>query len=403
MRILFINICCGGSTGRICTELADALDAMGHSVRIAYGRDEVPEAARKYAHQIGSQWGVYRHALRARLLDDAGFGSRRETEEFVRWVEEFDPDVIHLHNLHGYYLHVGVLFDYLRRCGKKIFWTLHDSWAYTGHTPYCDAVGCTRWIQGCAHCAQKNEYPCTLLDRSRRNWLKKRELFAQIPSMQLIVPSEWMARQVAQSFLKSYPVHIIRNGVDTACFRPRKEEKTAVSGGGSLKETLGLLGREVVLGVASVWNAEKGLPDFVRLAEMLPEHQKIVLIGLTRQQIARLPESILGIERTANMQELARYYAMADYFVNLTYQDTYPTTNLEAISCGTPVITYQTGGSPESALLYGTAVPRGDVAAVARLLRASTVFTPAPNLNLDKSATLEQYLKLYLPTQTGGA
>ena len=193
MRILFINTCCGGSTGRICTDLANALEGMGHQVRIAYGRDAMPEPAEKYAHRIGSQAGVYCHALRARLLDDAGFGSRRATEEFIRWVEAFDPDIIHLHNLHGYYLHVGVLSDYLRRCGKRILWTLHDGWAYTGHTPYCDAVSCTRWVTGCGHCPQKSEYPSTLLDRSHRNWLKKRAVFSNIPNMQLIVPSRWMA------------------------------------------------------------------------------------------------------------------------------------------------------------------------------------------------------------------
>ena len=397
MRILFINTCCGGSTGRICTDLANALEGMGHQVRIAYGRDAMPEPAEKFAHRIGSQAGVYCHALRARLLDDAGFGSRRATEEFIRWVEAFDPDIIHLHNLHGYYLHVGVLFDYLRRCGKRILWTLHDGWAYTGHTPYCDAVNCTRWVTGCGHCPQKSEYPSTLLDRSHRNWLKKRAVFSNIPNMQLIVPSRWMAEQVSQSFLKDYPVHMIHNGVDTACFRPHPSEKAARPGSGSLREELGLLGKEVLLGVASVWNDQKGFSDFIRLAGMLSERQRIVLIGLTRQQITRLPQSILGIERTANARELARYYAMADYFVNLTYQDTYPTTNLEAISCGTPVITYQTGGSPESALLYGTAVPRGDVAAVARLMETHPVFTPAPDLSLDKSAALEQYLRLYLP------
>lgn len=206
-----------------------------------------------------------------------------------------------------------------------------------------------------------------------------------------------MAEQVSQSFLKDYPVHMIHNGVDTACFRPHPSEKAARPGSGSLREELGLLGKEVLLGVASVWNDQKGFSDFIRLAGMLSERQRIVLIGLTRQQITRLPQSILGIERTASARELARYYAMADYFVNLTYQDTYPTTNLEAISCGTPVITYQTGGSPESALLYGTAVPRGDVAAVARLLGTHPVFTPAPDLSLDRSAALEQYLRLYLP------
>ena len=177
MKILMINVSCGtGSTGRICTDLAQALEARGHEVKIAYGRDDVPEQFQKYAHRIGNAVGVYGHVLRARLLDEAGFGSRLQTQAFIRWVEEFDPDIIHLHNLCGYYIHLGVLFRYLRSCGKPIYWTHHDCWAFTGHSVYCDSAGCTRWQQGCHHCPMQHQFPAACVAGSARNWQRKTAL-----------------------------------------------------------------------------------------------------------------------------------------------------------------------------------------------------------------------------------
>lgn len=481
MRILFINVNCIESTGRICTSLAQALEAQGHEVKIAYGRDDVPPQFQKYAHRIGNKLEIYGHVLRARLLDESGFGSRRQTEEFIRWVEAFDPDIIHLHNLCGYYIHLGVLFSYLRRCGKRIFWTHHDCWAFTGHSVYCDSAGCTRWQGGCHHCPMRREFPASYLDGSARNWQRKKALFTGIPGVQLIAPSQWLADQLKQSFLGQYPVTVIYNGINTAQFRPLDTDPRAFLGAAGkhlvlafakeqpmvgekaqvvfaadfhgreleelcrhadavldltgegercrqlfrkdapvytkmpddsafsnlpipkgktgksywdIKKEKGLLGKEAILGVTSVWNDQKGLSDFVKLAGMLTERQQIVLIGLTKQQIAALPKGILGIERTANVQELAEYYGVADYYLNLTYQDTYPTTNLEAISCGTPVISYRTGGSPESARHFGTCVPRGDVAAAAELILAHPSFQKE-DWECDNAAFLKKQIAMY--------
>lgn len=178
MKVLMINVVCGiRSTGRICTDIADALTAQGHEVKIAYGRETVPEKYQKYAVKIGSDFGVKLHGLRARLFDGAGFGSKSDTKKFIEWVKEFDPDVIHLHNIHGYYINIEVLFDCLRTCGKKIIWTLHDCWAFTGHSALCDAVQCTKWKKGCKKCPQIKEYPKSYIDRSKKNWIKKELCF----------------------------------------------------------------------------------------------------------------------------------------------------------------------------------------------------------------------------------
>lgn len=387
MKILMINVSCGtGSTGRICTDLAQALEARGHQVKIAYGRDAVPPQYQRFAVRVDSDWGVKLHGIRARLWDCSGFDSQSATEKFIHWVREFDPDIIHLHNLHGYYIHVGVLFRYLRACGKRIIWTLHDCWPFTGHCTYFDYAQCERWKTGCGHCPQKREYPTSWwLDFSRQRYLEKQKLFTGIARMVVVTPSQWLADLVKQSFLKEYPTTVIHNGIDTAVFQPMRSD---------IKMRLGCADKRMVLGVASRWDRRKGLDEFVKLSQILPPEFQIVLVGLSQAQIGDLPKNIIGVEATSSVRELAEFYSAAEVFVNPTQEDNYPTTNLEAISCGTPVITYETGGSPESARLYGTAVPKGDVAAIARLLQEAPAFIRVQQ-SVDKTVALEEYLKLY--------
>lgn len=354
MKVLMINTVCGiGSTGRICTDIAASLEAQGHEVKIAYGREKVPEQYQKYAIHIGSNVDVALHGLRARLIDGCGFGSKQATKRFIKWVKEYNPDVIHLHNLHGYYINIEVLFNYLKVCGKKVLWTLHDCWAFTGHCTYFDYAGCDRWKNLCKDCLQQREYPvCRGLDRSKRNYLKKRQLFTDIKDFMLITPSEWLAKLVKQSFLSEYAIEVIHNGVDTAIFKP------TVS---NLRDKFCLKDKKIILGVASNWEKRKGLRYFIELSELLTDEYRIILVGLESKQINILPEKIIGIARTNSTQELAALYTMADVFVNPTLEDNFPTTNLEAIACGTPVVTFDTGGSPESAKLYGVIVPKGDI------------------------------------------
>ena len=339
MKVLMINVCCGtGSTGRICTDLADMLIEQGHECKIAYGRDEVPEKYRNIAVKIGTSFGVYCNALKARLLDNEGFNATKATKKFIKWVKEYDPDIIHLHNLHGYYLNVEILFDYLKTCEKKIVWTLHDCWAFTGHCSYFDCPHCDRWKTECGQCVRLNDYPKALTDRSKRNFVLKKELFIGIPNLTIITPSKWLAELVKQSFLKGYPVHVINNSIDLSVFKPTDSD---------FREKYGLIGKKIILGVASVWNARKGLNEFIKLANEIDDITKIVLVGITKKQRKLLPGNILAIERTNNVKELAEIYTASDVFFNPTYEDNYPTVNLEAQACGTPVVTYDTGGSGE--------------------------------------------------------
>ena len=383
-----INVVCGiKSTGRICTDLADALEAQGHEVRIAYGREHVPEAYEKYAYRIGTDLDVKLHGVKARAVDGCGFGSRSATKRFLEWVERYDPDVIHLHNLHGYYINIELLFDYLRTCGKKIIWTLHDCWAFTGHAAYCEAANCEKWAEGCSNCPKIHDYPNSILDRSRENWEKKRALMDGIPNLQIVVPSEWLAGLVRRSFLGQYPVSVIYNGIDTSVFHPTDN---------GLRAALGLEGCRVILGVASTWDARKGLQDFIKLYDWIDRSKyRIVLVGLSQEQIDRLPEGVLGIARTDSVSQLAELYSLADVFVNPTYEDNYPTTNLEAISCGTPVITYRTGGSPESAQHYGAIVEQGNVEQIINLLDKTAEWKKPDALSIGADDMIQRYLKVF--------
>lgn len=388
MKILMINVVCGiRSTGRICTDLATALEAQGHEVKIAYGREEVPEKYQKYAIKIGTDFDVKLHGVRARLFDGCGFGSKKATEKFIKWVRMYDPDVIHLHNIHGYYINIEVLFSYLRTCGKRIIWTLHDCWAFTGHAAFCEAANCERWKDVCYDCPKKSDYPASLTDKSKSNWIKKKDILTQIPGLEIVTPSQWLANLIKSSFLSEYKVSVIHNGVDTGAFKPSKSE---------IKKKLGLENKKMILGVAALWEKRKGLFDFFELSELLDDSYEIVLVGLSEKQMKDLPKRIVGIKRTNSVQELSELYTAADVYVNPTYEDNYPTTNLEAIACGTPVITYDTGGSPESAGENAIVVERGNIDAVAEKIKLNIYKKFYVDMHsIDKSSMIDGYLNIY--------
>ena len=352
MKYLFINSVAGcGSTGRIAAEKCRELTAQGHTCTIAYGRDaanceDIPTV------RIGSPMDYRLHGVRNRILDDQGFGSKFATKAFLRWVEGYDPDVIWLHNLHGYYLHIGLLFAYLRTCGKKIIWTLHDCWTMTGHCAYFDFAGCDKWETGCHHCPQKKTYPASFfMDNCRKNYQRKKALFTGIPDMTLVVPSNWLAQRVKQSFMGEYPVEVVYNSINTDIFKPTPS---------SFREKHGLQDKYIVLGVANVWDERKGLKDFIALSKLLDESCKIVLIGLTPKQISTLPSEILGLPRTDNVGQLAEAYTAADVYVNPSVEETFGMTAMEARCCGTEAIVYQDTACEEVVNHFGgLAVPRG--------------------------------------------
>ena len=342
MKILLINTVCGiRSTGRIVTELADKYMAEGHECRIAYGREAVPTAYQSISYRIGSQLEVRINALQARLMDNEGFNAKKETAKFIEWADNYDPDMLWLHNLHGYYINIELLFDWIKkRPHMEVKWTLHDCWSFTGHCPHFSFAQCGKWKDGCYACPQKKGYPTSwFVDNCKKNYERKKRAFSGVANMTIVTPSHWLASMVRQSFLKEYPVDVVHNTIDERTFRPTE---------GDFRQKYGLEGKTVILGVASAWGERKGLSDFIDLSRRLDDAYAVVLVGLTAKQIKRIPKQILCIERTNSKRELAEIYTAADVFLNLTYEDTYPTVNLEAQACGTPCITYRTGGSVES-------------------------------------------------------
>ena len=341
MRVLFINSVAGiGSTGRIAADQCRALTAQGHDCVLAYGR-EAANCDDIATHRIGTALDCRIHGAATRVLDLQGFASVGATRRFLRWADEFNPDVLWLHNLHGYYLNVQQLFAWIKsRPSMKVRWTLHDCWSFTGHCAYFDYAGCDRWMTGCGNCPQKGAYPASLLvDGSSRNYRKKASAFTGVKNMTLIVPSVWLADLVKKSFLGEYPVALMPNMVDTGVFRPTESD---------FRQRCGLEDKKIALCVANIWEKRKGLADVLQLSGLMDENWHLILVGkIPDPEHIRMPDNVLHIPKTDSREELAALYCAADVFVNPTYEDNYPTVNLEALACGTPVITYRTGGSPE--------------------------------------------------------
>ena len=341
MKVLQINSVCGvGSTGKICQDLYWELKNRGHDCKIAWGRRKGGNVPDEDTIQIGKPIDYYWHALSTRIFDNTGFCSKKATENFIENISAYDPDVIHLHNIHGYYVNVTVLFDYLRQCGKKIIWTLHDCWSFTGHCTHMDFVGCDKWKKQCFNCPQKKSYPKSdLFDRSKLNYIEKKKLFTNIDNLCIVTPSYWLAGLVRESFLKDYPVSVIHNGIDTSVFKPVPSD---------IRMKYHLENKVIVLGVAYQWTASKGYEDMQEIAERLPSDRfQVVLVGITKKQKEQGSKKILGILKTDSVEELVKWYSVADIFVNTTYQEVLGLTNLEAQACGTLCITYNTGGCPE--------------------------------------------------------
>lgn len=345
------------STGRIMQEIGELAMANGWESYVAYsgGRDGVKPCKSKLM-LVGGKFDVAFHGILTRLFDMHGLGSRQATKRLIKDIKKVHPDVIQIHNIHGYFLNYKLLFDYLSKAGIPVVWTVHDCWLYTGHCYHYASVSCDKWRTQCEECPQKNAFPTSIWqDRSSKNYRDKRKAFTSVPDMTIVTVSEWMKNEMKDSFLKDCRFQVIHNGIDLNVFAPQPDDK-------EVREKYGLGDKHIILGLASIWSKEKGWDDFMEMAKMLREDEVIVMVGVSEEQQKRLPENVVGIRRTENVRQLAELYSAATAFVNPTWQDNYPTVNLEAIACGTPVVTYRTGGSVEAVTEdTGFIVEQGDV------------------------------------------
>jgi glycosyltransferase involved in cell wall biosynthesis len=389
-----------GSTGRIAEEIGKLAIANGWKSYIMYGRYGRESVSTEI--KTGSIFSTYWHVLLTRLFDRHGYGSKHATRALIKKIKQINPDIIHLHNIHGYYIHIKTLFTFLAELKIPIVWTLHDCWTFTGHCSHFLFVGCNKWKTQCAKCPQKRMYPQSIfLDRSRNNFSDKKKWFLSVKEWLTLVPvSDWLADLCRQSFLKEVSIRRIHNGVDTALFKPIAEDKKKL-----VLAKYNISSNFLILGVATKWGNRKGFNDFIALAALLPSNCFILLVGLSKRQCKNLPPNIMGITRTDNVDELVELYSTADIFVNPTLEDTFPTTNLEALSCGTPVVTYRTGGSTESVSEdAGIVVEQGDVEGLYRAIQTVRKKGKAYYSNacrersltlFNKNARFKEYLTLY--------
>ena len=388
MKVLIINSVCGvGSTGKICQDLYWALVKAGHECKIAWGREKGGSVPETDTIKIGNVFDHWIHAFSSRILDNSGFCSSFATKIFLNKVIEYNPDIVHIHNLHGYYINVKLLFDYLHKYNKKVIWTLHDCWAFTGHCTNMESINCNKWRRQCMHCQQKKTYPKSyIFDMSARNFILKERVFTQLEDVTIITPSYWLKNLVLKSFLNKYNCVVVNNGINIDVFRRR------------IPETIDFVKhidhRKIILTVANVWSNKKGYDDVLKLSDMIDEKEYVVvMIGVSKKQkthILHNYKNIIPICKTNNQIDLAVWYSEAKVFFNPTYEDNYPTVNLEAQACGTPVVTYRTGGSIES-------VPSRNVIDKGDISMAINMFSQQLEVKdcIAKEQMIAQYMKMY--------
>lgn len=384
-KLLQINICNAMlSTGKIAEDISKVASRHGWETYTAWGRFAKPSISKQF--QVGGIWNTYTHYAAHKLFDREGLVSKYATRKLIKKIEEIKPDIIHLHVIHDHYLNYPLLFEYLAHANTHVVWTLHDCWAFTGGCMYYDMQNCEKWKNGCNACP---EHRAILCDNTEKQYTLKRHLLSNIKNLTFVPVSDWLGEALRESHHKYRPIKTIHNGIDISLFRPLCEKKKD--------------GKFRIIGVAGVWAKRKGLDDFVRLRTMLPSEYEITLIGLSDKQIKRMPNGIKGISRTTDIKELAQLYSESDVYVNPTYSDTFPTTNIEALACGTPVITYKTGGSPEAIdEKTGTVVEQGDMDGLVSAIKQMKKEPLSPSdcrrraeEHFDKDKCFEKYIELY--------
>ena len=376
MKVLQINATFknGGSTGRIAYDLMQIMECNGIESYAAYGIDCGAEDDRAILLQSKNElrWGQ----LQSRLFARHGFYNRSATKRLLAYMDKIKPDIVHLHNIHGFYVNCGMLFDYIKAHNIPVVWTLHDCWSFTGWCAYFDYSGCDKWKTLCNNCPSKKDYPKAWISaRANTNFDLKRNTFCGVCNLTLVTPSKWLAQLTRDSFLKEYPVRVINNGVDISVFKPTKT---------SIKKDMGIEGKKMILAVAGGLAKRKGSEYLMKIPSLLNEDEVLVILGIRENQKKLLPsQKCIGINYSNSVEKRAMIYSAADIFINTTLEDNFPTTNIEAMACGTPVVTFDTGGSIEAVIdnelvltegkikhtAVGGVVPKGDMESMLLLVR----------------------------------
>jgi putative colanic acid biosynthesis glycosyltransferase len=327
-----------GSTGRIAEQIGVEALKNGWKSYITYARGY--NKSDSEVIKIGNKLNIYYHVLQTRLFGNHLKSSGNATRKLIKRIQEINPDIIQMHQLHGYYLNLELLFNFLCTLKVPIVWTLHDCWAFTGHCAYFSLVNCNKWVSECNKCPQINKYPRTIVDKSKENYLIKKELFNSLQNLTIVTVSEWLNQLTKKSFLGGHKIITIQNGVDINQFYPRKNFS-------EIKNKYNIPEGKIIMGVGTIWTHSKGLFDYYKLRLVLPVNINVVLVGLTQNQIKTLPKGIIGISRTESISELAELYSVADIITCLSYQESFGLTPIEGFACGTPSVVYNSTALPE--------------------------------------------------------
>ena len=391
MKIVQINSTCGvGSTGKICVDISKLLTEKGIENYILYtqGNSDYPLGI-KYA---GKKY-IKLQALKSKIFGNYGFNSKSITKRLIEELERIRPDVVHMHNMHSHNCHLEILFNYFRKTQVKVYWSFHDCWALTSYCPHFDMIGCDKWKNGCHHCELRPSYSW-FFDRSKKLYERKKAIFNGV-NITIVTPTHWLTEVIKNSFLKNVECRLLKYGLDLDTFVATESDFRAKHG---LEE------KHIVLGVAFGWGAKKGLDCFIELSKRLPSKYQIVLVGTNEEVDKQLPQNIISIHKTQNQQELAEIYTASDLFVNCTREETFGLVNLEALACGTPVLTFRTGGSPEAIdETCGAVVEKNDIDGAEKEIIRICECKPYSNeacraraMSFEKNLSYAEYIKMYL-------
>ena len=356
MFVVHINLTDKGSTGTIAYDILKGLENTENSGLVFVGGyNSKPKGAITFQ----SKFRLRFNQVIAKLFDFEDKIAKKETKRLVKQLKKLNPDIVHLHNIHGYFINYKILFDYIKSANKKVVWTLHDCWAFTGHCAYFDMAKCDKWKTGCGKCPNLKKYPNSwFFDRSSSLYKTKKAVFSGVKDMTIVCPSQWLAELVKQSYLSDYPIKVINNGINLEDFKIIDNHTF---------DNVVDRSKKIILGVASPFGERKGYSNYISLSKIIDkEKYQIVMCGVNEEQVKELKSyDIVGITRTDSKQKLAELYSLAYCFVNMTFEDNFPTVNIEALACGLPIITYNTGGSVEVITEdNGIVVEQGDIEAV---------------------------------------
>ena len=392
MKIVQINAVCGkGSTGKICVDISKLLTEKGIENYILYSQGE---SNYPYGIKFTNEKYLKIQALKSRIFGNYGFNSGLSTKNLIKELKKIGPDIVHLHNIHSNDVNLEMLFDYFRKTQIKVYWSFHDCWAFTAYCPHFEMIGCDKWKNGCHDCALRKPYSW-FFDRSKTLYERKKEIFKGTNTT-IITPTKWMTDAVKQSAIKDVDCQILRYGIDVDIFQPIEND---------FREKYNLQDKKVVLGVAFGWGPKKGLDAFIELSKRLPDNYQIVLVGTNDNVDKQLPSNIISIHKTNNQKELAEIYTASDVFVNCTREETFGLVNVEALACGTSVITFKSGGSPEAIdESCGAVVEKNDVEELENEIIRVCEEKPYSKENcrqrvvnkFEKNSNYKKYIDLYL-------